>query len=122
MKRSKGKRKKQIDPVHPGEILLEDFLRALRVSVGKVALGLHVPTRRVAELVRGRRRVTADMALRLAPYFNTNAEFWMKLQNFYELEVARRSRAGLKIDHQVRPVGKRSVRSVTSKRKSSMSS
>ena len=65
---------------------------------------LHVPVTRIAEIVHGRRRVTADTALRLARYFNTNAEFWLNLQNFYDLEVSRRSDAGSKIDVQVQPV------------------
>jgi addiction module HigA family antidote len=96
------KLKKRIRPVHPGEILREDFLKPLGLSVNKLALELHAATR-IAEIVHGRRRVTADTALRLARYFNTNAEFWLNLQNFYELEISRRSEAGAKIDVQVQP-------------------
>jgi addiction module HigA family antidote len=63
-----------------------------------------VPATRMAEIVHGRRRVTADTALRLGRYFNTKPEFWLNLQNFYDLEVSRRSEAGAKIDVQVQPV------------------
>jgi addiction module HigA family antidote len=103
VKRMNRKRKKRIRPVHPGEILREDFLKPLGLSVNKLALALHVLATRIAEIVHGRRRVTADTALRLARYFNTNAEFWLNLQNFYELEISRRSEAGAKIDVQVQP-------------------
>jgi addiction module HigA family antidote len=63
------------------------------------------PATRIAGIVHKRRRMTADTALRLARYFNTNAEFWLSLQNLYELEVLRRSEAGSKIEMQVRPAG-----------------
>jgi antitoxin HigA-1 len=105
-----SKKGKLLDPVHPGEILREDFLKPLGLTVNKLALELHVPATRIAEIVHGRRRVTADTALRLARYFNTNAEFWLNLQNFYELEVSRRSEVGSKINVQVQPVNELSVR------------
>jgi antitoxin HigA-1 len=104
-----SKKTKLMDPVHPGEILREDFLKPLGLTVNKLALELHVPATRIAEIVHGRRRVTADTALRLARYFNTNAEFWLNLQNFYDLEVSRRSDAGAKIEVQVQPVNEMSV-------------
>jgi antitoxin HigA-1 len=100
-----SKRGKLMDPVHPGEILREDFLKPLGLTVNKLALELHVPATRVGEIVHGRRRVTADTALRLARYFKTNPEFWLNLQNFYDLEISRRSEAGSKIEVQVQPVG-----------------
>jgi antitoxin HigA-1 len=100
---------KLMEPVHPGEILREDFLKPLGLTVNKLALELHVPATRVAEIVHGRRRVTADTALRLARYFKTNPEFWLNLQNFYDLEVSRRSDAGSKIDVQVQPVNELSA-------------
>ncbi|MGA3210840.1 MAG: HigA family addiction module antitoxin [Terriglobales bacterium] len=84
-------------PVHPGEILREDFLKPLGLSVNKLALGLGVPATRIGEIIHERRRITADTALRLADYFRTNPEFWLNLQCFYDLEVARRSRAGAEI-------------------------
>jgi addiction module HigA family antidote len=98
-----GSGDKLIDPVHPGEILREDFMKPLKLSVNKLALDLHVPATRVAEIAHGRRRITADTALRLARYFKTNAEFWLNLQNFYDLELSRRSDEGSKIERQVQP-------------------
>jgi antitoxin HigA-1 len=99
--------KKQLQaPVHPGEILREDFMRPLGLSVNKVALDLRVPATRIGEIVHGRRRVTADTALRLARYFNTNPEFWLNLQNFFDLEEAKRSGAASKIARHVEPQAK----------------
>src|ERR1700733_9020454 len=94
---------KLLDPVHPGEILRKDFLKPLSLTVNKLALELHVPATRMAEIVHGRRRVTADTALRLARYFKTNAEFWLNLQNSYDLEVSRRSGKVSEIELQVQP-------------------
>ncbi len=99
-----SKRAKLMDPVHPGEVLREDFLKPLGLTVNKLALDLHVPATRIAEIAHGRRRVTADTALRLARYFKTNPEFWLNLQNFYDLELSRRSDAGAKIEVQIQPV------------------
>ena len=98
-----GKRGTPMPPVHPGEILGEDFMKPLNLSVNKLALELHVPATRIGEIVHERRRVTADTALRLARYFHTNAEFWLNLQNFYELEVSRRSVTVSEIERQVQP-------------------
>jgi antitoxin HigA-1 len=98
-----SKRGSLMAPVHPGEILREDFMKPLRLSVNKLALELHVPATRIGEIVHERRRVTADTALRLARYFHTNAEFWLNLQNFYDLEVSRRSGAVSEIERQVQP-------------------
>jgi len=96
--------KKQLQaPVHPGEILREDFMRPLGLSVNKVALDLRVPATRIGEIVHGRRRVTADTALRLSRYFNTNPEFWLNLQNFFDLEEARRSGTASEIERYVEP-------------------
>jgi addiction module HigA family antidote len=93
-----------LPPVHPGEILREDFMKPLRLSVNKLALELHVPATRIGEIVHERRRVTADTALRLARYFNTNPEFWLNLQNFYDLEVSKRSGTVSEIKRRVHPV------------------
>jgi addiction module HigA family antidote len=90
-------------PVRPGEVLREDFMRPLGLSVNKLALELHVPAIRIGEIVHERRRITADTALRLARYFHTNAEFWLNLQNFYDLEVSRRSGTVSEIERQVQP-------------------
>lgn len=90
-------------PVHPGEVLREDFMKPMGLSVNKLALELHVPTTRIAEIVHERRRITAETALRLGRYFHTNAEFWLNLQNFYDLEVSRRSGKVSEIERQVNP-------------------
>ena len=98
------KAEKLMDPVHPGEILREDFMKPLGLSVNKLALDLHVPATRIGEIVHERRRITAETALRLARYFKTNAEFWLNLQTFYDLEVTRRSGKTSEIERQVQPV------------------
>src|SRR5262252_1298546 len=91
-------------PVHPGEVLREDFMKPLNLSVNKLALELHVPATRIGEILHERRRITAETALRLARYFKTNAEFWLNLQNFYDLECERRAGKASEIDRQVQPV------------------
>jgi antitoxin HigA-1 len=75
-------------PVHPGEILREDFMAPLGLTMNKLALDLRVPVTRVAESVHERRAITPDTALRLARYFSTSARFWMNLQAAYDLDVA----------------------------------
>jgi antitoxin HigA-1 len=90
-------------PVHPGEILREDFMKPLGLSVNHLALDLHVPATRIGEIVHERRRITADTALRLARYFKTNPEFWLNLQNFFDLEIERRTGAVVEIERQVHP-------------------
>jgi addiction module HigA family antidote len=79
---------KKLKPVHPGEILREEFMKPLGLSMNKLALELRVPVTRIAEIVHERRAVTADTALRLGRYFSTTPIFWMNLQVRYELEVA----------------------------------
>jgi antitoxin HigA-1 len=74
-------------PVHPGEILLEEFLKPLEVSQYQLAKEISVPARRVNEIVHGQRRISADTALRLARYFGTSERFWMNLQTRYDLEI-----------------------------------
>lgn len=76
-----------IDPIHPGEILLEEFLEPLGVSQNKLAVAIGVPPRRINEIVHAKRRVTADTALRLARYFGTTDRFWLNLQTRYDLET-----------------------------------
>jgi len=98
-----GKCERLISPVHPGQILREDFMKPLGLSINKLALDLHVPATHVHELAHERRRIIADSALRLARYFNTDPEFWLNLQNFFDLEVERRSGAGAGIERQVHP-------------------
>jgi addiction module HigA family antidote len=76
-----------IAPIHPGEILLEDFLIPLEVTQHHLAVSIGVPPRRINEIVHGKRRVTADTALRLARYFGTTDRFWLNLQTRYDLEI-----------------------------------
>lgn len=81
--------KRDFPPIHPGEILLEDFLKPMALSQYSVAQSLGVPPRRINEIVHGQRAITADTALRLGRFFNMEAQFWMNLQSRYDLEVAR---------------------------------
>ena len=97
-----SKKEKRLPPVHPGEILREDFLLPLGLSMNRLALDLRVPVTRVAEIVRERRGITPDTALRLARYFNTSARFWLNLQTAYDLEVAEDDLAR-EIDRDVSP-------------------
>lgn len=79
---------KKIKPVHPGEHLREDFLKPLNLSANRLAMDLHVPVTRIADVLAGRRGITSDTALRLARYFKTTPEFWMNMQTRYELDLA----------------------------------
>lgn len=79
----------KLAPIHPGEVLLEEFLEPMSISQNRLALCIRVPTTRINEIVRGRRGVTADTALRLAQFFGTSARFWLNLQASYDLDVAR---------------------------------
>jgi len=78
----------KLPPIHPGEILREDFMQPLGLSMNKLAMDLHVPVTRIAEIVHERRGITPDTALRLGRYFNTSARFWLNAQAAYDLEVA----------------------------------
>ena len=79
---------RKLKPIHPGEILREDFLKPHGLSMNKLAMDLRVPVTRIAEIVHGRRGITPDTALRLGRYFNTSAHFWLNAQAAYDLEVA----------------------------------
>ena len=79
---------RDLPPVHPGEILLEDFLKPMAISQYRLAKDIGVPPRRINEIVQGKRAITADTALRLACYFNMESQFWMNLQTRYDLECA----------------------------------
>ncbi len=79
---------KQLQPVHPGEVLLEEFLKPMALSQNRLALEMGVPPRRVNEIVLGKRGITADTALRLARYFGMSPQFWLGLQMDYDLDVA----------------------------------
>lgn len=85
---------KKMIPVHPGEILMEEFLRPLGLSQYRLAVDISVPPRRINEIVHGKRAITADTALRLARYFGNSEGFWMNLQVRYDLEVQRDRLAG----------------------------
>ena len=76
-------------PIHPGEVLMEEFIEPLGVTQHHVAVAVGVPPRRINEIVHGKRRITADTALRLARYFGTTDRFWLNLQTRYDLEVER---------------------------------
>jgi addiction module HigA family antidote len=78
---------RKLPPIHPGEILLEEFLKPLKLSQYRVAKDINVPARRINEIVHGKRAVSADTALRLARYFGTSERFWLNLQTRYDLEV-----------------------------------
>lgn len=95
---------RKMKPVHPGEILREEFMKPLGLSMNRLALDLRVPVTRIAEIVRRRRGITVDTALRLARYFRNSPAFWLNLQMRYELEVAEDSREASKIARDVRPV------------------
>ena len=97
--------KKKSPPVHPGEVLLEDFLKPLGLSQYRLAQGMSVYPRKINEIVQGKRAVTADTALRLARFFGTSPEVWMNLQALYDLESARDFSAK-KIEREVKPLAK----------------
>jgi addiction module HigA family antidote len=94
---------RKLKPVHPGEILREEFMKPLSLSMNKLALDLRVPVTRIAEIVHQRRAITTDTALRLGRYFKTTPFFWMNLQVRYDLEVAEDEQAE-KIARDVQPL------------------
>jgi len=95
----------KLPPVHPGEILLEEFLKPLGLSQNQLALSIGVPARRINEIVLGKRGISADTALRLARYFNMSPQFWLGLQMDYELDVAT-DKLEHRIAREVRPYAK----------------
>ena len=92
---------KRLDPIHPGEILLEDFMKPLGISINKLARDLDVPPNRISAIVNGTRAITVDTALRLGTYFRVSPETWLGLQIDYDLRVARQ-RVGDRIIRTVR--------------------
>lgn len=80
--------KNKLNPVHPGEVLLEEFLKPMDLSQNRLAINISVDTARINEIVLGKRRITADTALRLARFFGNSPQFWMGLQTDYDLDVA----------------------------------
>lgn len=91
---------KKLAPIHPGEILLEEFLGPLEISQYRLAKDISVPPRRINEIVHGLRAITADTALRLARYFGTSERFWLNLQTRYDLEIER-DRLGARLEREV---------------------
>jgi addiction module HigA family antidote len=78
----------KLAPIHPGEVLMEDFIEGLGITQNRLAVSIGVPPRRINEIVHGKRAITADTALRLGKYFGTSAQFWLNLQTRYDLDLA----------------------------------
>jgi addiction module HigA family antidote len=93
---------RKLPPIHPGEILREDYMKPLGLTAHRLAMALHVPATRVAEIVHERRAITADTAVRLGRYFKTTARFWLNLQTAYDLETIEDESLD-KIENEVRP-------------------
>ena len=93
----------KIRPIHPGEIIREEYLVPHQMTAHALAMALHVPAPRINDIVRERRAITPDTALRLARYFNTTPQFWLNLQNSFDLKLAE-SEAGRKIAAEIRPM------------------
>ncbi len=92
----------KLPPIHPGEILFEDLMKPLEISINRLARDLRVPVTRISEIVNCRRGISADTALRLARYFGSTPEFWMNLQSAYNLDTAMRE-SSRDVDRDVRP-------------------
>jgi len=108
----RSRSKAAVRPIHPGEVLCEDFMRPLGLSMNRLALDLHVPVTRIAEIVHRRRGITPDTALRLARYFSTSARFWLNLQLAYDVEVAE-DRLSRQIEREVHPAELPSARAAS---------
>lgn len=93
--------RKRLHPVHPGEVLEEEFLKPMGLSQNRLALNIGVPPRRINEIVLEKRRITADTALRLAKFFGTSAEFWLGLQAQYDLDITEEE-LGNRLEHEVK--------------------
>lgn len=96
-------KRRKLNPLHPGEVLQKEFLEPVGMSQNKLAMALHVPARRINEIVLGKRGITADTALRLARYFGMSPQFWLGLQMDYELDVAQDS-LDAKIAEEIMPM------------------
>jgi addiction module HigA family antidote len=92
----------KLAPVHPGEVLFEEFLKPMELSQNRLAIDIGVDTRRINEIVLGKRAITADTALRLSRFFGNSPQFWMGLQSQYDLDVAQ-DQLGKRLDREVRP-------------------
>ena len=93
----------KLSPTHPGEVLLEEFIKPMNLSQNRLAIDIGVDTRRINEIVLGKRSVTADTALRLARYFGNSPQFWLGLQSQYDLDVTKDA-LGKRLDREVRPL------------------
>jgi addiction module HigA family antidote len=93
---------KTLSPIHPGEILLEEFLKPLDMNPHQLAMALRVPPNRIAQIIEGERAITADTALRLGRYFGVNPQFWLNLQSTYDLRAAARKHQA-QIERDVQP-------------------
>lgn len=94
-------RKKRLQPIHPGEILLEEFMKPMNISINRLARDIAVPPGRISAIVNGKRAISADTALRLSKYFGVSSELWLGLQADFDLRIAKRT-VGTQIDRQVR--------------------
>ncbi len=92
---------KKLSPIHPGEILLEEFLNPMGISQYRLAKDINVPPRRINEIVKGQRTITANTALRLSRFFGTSERFWLNLQSRYDLEIER-DQLGRSLEKEVR--------------------
>jgi antitoxin HigA-1 len=92
----------RLSPVHPGEVLLEEFIKPMNLSQNRIAIHIGVDARRINEIVLGKRSVTADTALRLARFFGNSPQFWLGLQTQYDLDVTE-DQIGKRLDREVRP-------------------
>jgi addiction module HigA family antidote len=97
--------KSKLKPIHPGEVLFEEFLKPMGISQNRLAMSIGVPARRINEIVLGKRGITADTALRLAKFFGMSAQFWTGLQSQYDLDVAS-EQLGDRIEREVRTYAK----------------
>jgi len=92
----------KLSPIHPGEVLLDEFIKPMELSQNRLAIDIGVDTRRINEIVLGKRAITADTALRLSRFFGNSPQFWMGLQSQYDLDVAQ-DQLGKRLDREVRP-------------------
>ncbi len=93
----------KLSPIHPGEVLLEEFIKPMNLSQNRLAIDIGVDARRINEIVLGKRSVTADSALRLSRFFGNSPQFWLGLQTQYDLDIAE-DRLGKRLDREVRPL------------------
>ena len=93
----------KLSPIHPGEVLLEEFIKPMNLSQNRLAIDIGVDARRINEIVLGKRSITADTALRLARFFGNSPQFWLGLQSQYDLDIAE-DHLGKRLEREVRPL------------------